>query len=102
VSNPALGTIQGDSRACPDHTDTNKFICYRGDLTYIPKNTLAPFNDSFTYVIYDNDLGVSQAATVTIINQAGQEEQSSGSLGWVSVLVLAGLAVYRRRKYRFV
>lgn len=103
VSNPALGTIQGDSRACPDHTDTNKFICYRGDLTYIPKNTLAPFNDSFTYVIYDNDLGVSQAATVTIINQAGQsEEQNSGSLGWVSVLVLAGLTVYRRRKYRFV
>lgn len=103
VSNPTLGTIDGDRRECPDFDETNKFLCYRGDLVYHPKNTLSPFNDSFTYVVYDTDLDISAPATVTIINQAGQnEEQNSGSLGWASVLVLAGFAVYRRRKYRFV
>jgi len=59
VDSPKLGTILGDSRPCPDYTDTNKFICYRGDLTYQSKNDLAPFNDKFTYVVYDNDLAFS-------------------------------------------
>lgn len=103
VSSPSLGTIDGDRRECPDFNETNKFLCYRGDLIYHPKNTLSPFNDSFTYVVYDTDLDISAPATVTIINQAGQnEEQNSGSLGWGSLLVLAGFTVYRRRKYRFV
>ena len=103
VTNPMTGTIEGNKANCPDFDDANKYQCFKGDMYYRTNSTLSPFNDSFTYVIYDDDLTISNAATVTIINQAGQsEEQNSGSLGWVSVLVLAGLAVYRRRKYRFV
>lgn len=104
LSSPTLGTITGDHRECPDYNEQNKYLCYRGDLTYRPKNTLSPFNDSFTYVVYDTDLEVSAPATVTIINQTGVDEvnSSSGSFGLFSVISLAGLALYRRRKYHFV
>lgn len=96
---PTIGTIQGDSRPCPDYTDTNKNICYRGDLIYQSKNELAPFNDKFTYVVYDNDLDFSAPATVTIISENAEKAQDTGgSLVWWSILVLTGLAVYRRRK----
>jgi CSLREA domain-containing protein len=104
VSSPSLGIIEGDSRECPDHSEANKYICYRGNLTYRPKNTLAPFNDSFTYVVYDTDLGVSAEATVTVINENAQiaEQNSSGSITWLSILTLAGMVIYRRRKSHIV
>lgn len=105
VSNPTVGIIEGDRRECPDYTETNKNICYRGNLTYRPKNTLSPFNDSFTYVVYDTDLDISAAATVTILNQTGQSAQengSAGSLGWFAVITLTGLAFVRRRKNNLV
>ena len=104
VSSPSLGIIEGDSRECPDHSEANKYICYRGNLTYRPKNTLAPFNDSFTYVVYDTDLGVSPEATVTVINENAQiaEQNSSGSITWLSILTLAGMVIYRRRKSHIV
>lgn len=103
VTNPMTGSIEGDKANCPDFDDANKYQCFKGDIYYRTNSTLSPFNDSFTYVVYDDDLTISNAATVTIINQAGQnEEQNSGSLGWGSLLVLAGFTVYRRRKYRFV
>lgn len=101
VSSPSLGSLSGDSRPCPDHTDLNKYMCYRGDIIYQSKNNLAPFNDSFTYVVYDNDLGFSAPATVTIISENAEiakDSATNGSIAWWSVLALTGLAVYRRRK----
>lgn len=99
TSAPSIGTLEGDSRPCPDHNDTNKYMCYRGDIVYRAKNNLSPFNDSFTYVVYDNDLGFSEAATVNIISENGENAQDTGgSLAWWSILTLTGLAVYRRRK----
>ena len=80
-------------------------MCYRGDLTYRPRNTFSPFNDSFTYVVYDTDLATSAAASVTIINGAGQkakDSSSSGSLGIFSVITLSALLLLRRRKNHFV
>jgi len=98
---PTIGTIEGDSRPCPDYTDINKNICYRGDVIYQSKNNLAPFNDKFTYVVYDNDLAFSAPATVTIISENAEKAQDTGgSLPWWSVLSLASLAIYRRRKSR--
>lgn len=104
VSSPALGIIEGDSRECPDYSEANRYICYRGNLTYRPKNTLAPFNDSFTYVVYDTDLGISPEATVTVINENAQiaKQNSSGSITWLSILTLAGMVIYRRRKSHIV
>lgn len=101
VSLPILGTIEGESNPCPDHTDTNKYICYKGNLTYRSKNNLAPFNDSFTYVVYDKDLSFSAPATVSILSQNSEKaNDTGGSLAWWSILSLTGLAVYRRRKSR--
>ena len=101
VDSPKIGTIEGESRPCPDYTDTNKNICYRGDLIYQSKNDLAPFNDKFTYVVYDNDLAFSAPATVTIISEnAEKANDTGGSLAWWSLLSLAGLALYRRRNIK--
>jgi len=101
VTKPLTGVIEGDKANCPDYDDTNKYECYKGDLYYKTNSTLQPFNDSFTYVVYDEDLAISNAATVTIINESGaNEENNSGSLAWWSILSLAGLAIYRRRNSR--
>lgn len=105
VSSPSLGTLSGDSRPCPDHTDLNKYMCYRGDITYQSKNNLAPFNDSFTYVVYDNDLGFSAPATVTIVSENAEiakDKATGGSVAWWSIFGLACLAIYRRRKFTIV
>lgn len=103
VSSPSLGVIEGDKRECPDYNETNRYMCYRGDLIYRPRNTLAPFNDSFTYVIYDIDLDVSPEATVTIVNENAliAQDNSSGSMTWFSILTLVGMVIYRRRMSRF-
>lgn len=105
TSAPSLGTIEGDRRECPDFNETNKYVCYRGNLTYRPKNTLSPFNDTFTYVVYDTDLAISTPASVTIINETGQkakDSSSSGSFGIFSVITLSTLLFLRRRKNHFV
>ncbi len=105
ASQPALGTIIAERTGnCPDYNDSNKYRCYGGKITYRVKNAGSPFDDKFTYVVYDVDKASSNAATVTIINEAGADEasNSSGSLGWFSLFALGGLAAYRRfRKSHF-
>lgn len=98
VSEPTLGVIEAErSGNCPDNSDLNKYRCYGGKITYRVKNAGSPFDDKFTYVVYDVDKAASNEATVTIINQAGAAEASnSGSLGWLSLFTLGGLAAYRR------
>ena len=67
------------------------------------KSKHSPFDDKFTYVVYDIDKTASNEATVTIINQTGANEESgSGSLGLFSLLGLGGLAFYRRFRKSYV
>jgi LPXTG-motif cell wall-anchored protein len=104
VSQPTVGVIEAERKGnCPDYDDGNKYTCYGGRITYRSKNTLSPFDDKFTYVVYDIDKTASNAATVTIINQTGANEESgSGSLGLFSLLGLGGLAFYRRFRKSYV
>ena len=104
VSQPTVGVIEAERTGnCPDYDDGNKYRCYGGKITYRSKNTLAPFDDKFTYVVYDIDKTASNAATVTIVNQTGvNEESGSGSLGLFSLLGLGGLAFYRRFRKSYV
>ncbi len=104
VSEPTLGVIEAERTGnCPDYSDANKFRCYGGKITYRVKNAGSPFGDKFSYVVYDVDKAASNAATVTIINQAGAAEASnSGSLGWLSLFTLGGLAAYRRLRKSYV
>ena len=95
---------------CPDETGD---ICYGGEMYIQPKNSFNKFNYSFTYTVFDVDAGVSNAATVSLINTAtttddtrGKDEKpnyntgkpSSGSMGIMSLIGLIGL-VGLRRKY---
>lgn len=104
VSEPTLGVIEAErSGNCPDNSDLNKYRCYGGKITYRVKNAGSPFDDKFTYVVYDIDKAASNEATVTIINQAGAAEASnSGSLGWLSLFTLGALAAYRRMRKSYV
>jgi CSLREA domain-containing protein len=104
VSQPTVGVIEAERKGnCPDYDDGNKYTCYGGRITYRSKNTLSPFDDKFTYVVYDIDKTASNEATVTIINQTGANEESgSGSLGLFSLLGLGGLAFYRRFRKSYV
>lgn len=86
------------SAPCPDNTRT---ICYGGDIYVKPKNNFNKFNYSFTYQVFDADGELSEPATVKLVNTATTSEDTrsgGGSLGWLSVFGLLGLAAYRRRK----
>ncbi len=98
VTSPEVGVIEADKEgSCPDTNEANKYKCYGGNIYYRAKNTISPFNDTFTYVVYDIDKNPSKEATVTIINQTGTNENtSSGALGLFSLFALSGLAFYRR------
>ena len=104
VSSPSLGVIEAERTGnCPDYSDSNKFKCYGGNITYRANNVFSPFNDKFTYVVYDIDKTASNEATVTIINETGVvEENNSGSLGLLALLGLSGLAFYRRFRKSYV
>jgi len=104
VSQPTVGVIEAERTGnCPDYDDGNKYKCYGGHITYRANNVLSPFNDKFTYVVYDIDKTASNEATVTIINQTGvNEESNSGSLGLFTLLGLGGLAFYRRFRKSYV
>lgn len=104
VTPPRSGVIEGEkSGLCPSLKPTDTSTCLGGKLYYRPDNTLAPFDDSFTYVVYDRDKSASEAATVTITSEAriAEEEEAgtianSGSLGSLSLVALSALAFYRR------
>ena len=104
VSQPSVGVINAERKGnCPDSTNTNQLNCYGGKISYRPNNVLSPFNDKFTYVVYDIDKTASNEATVTIINETGVvEENNSGSLGLLALLGLSGLAFYRRFRKSYV
>ena len=104
VSSPKTGVIEAEKTGnCPDYDDSNKYKCYGGNITYRANNVLSPFNDKFTYVVYDIDKTASNEATVTIINETGvNEENNSGGLGLLSIFGLTGLAFYRRFRKSYV
>lgn len=109
---PQLGRLVFEREApCPDNTATTPTeICYGGRATYLVNNTFSPFNDSFTYVVLDQDKSPSNEATVRIINDATTTEDTrtdrkgilggGGALGWLGLFGLAGLAAVAQRRRR--
>ncbi|PTQ89298.1 CSLREA domain-containing protein [Agitococcus lubricus] len=102
VTEPKNGRIVAEkSGICPNRK-TEELTCLGGKLTYYPNNTLAPFDDSFTYIVYDIDKSSSNDATVTIVSQQRLQEQTTGSVagsGSVTLLSLFSvtlLGLYRR------
>lgn len=107
---PQLGRLVFEREAqCPDNTATRpNEICYGGRATYLVDNTFSPFNDSFEYVVLDQDKTESNVATVEIINTATTTEDTrqgtkgifagGGSLSWFGLLGLLGLAGVAQRR----
>lgn len=86
----------------PDQKET----CYGGNIYIQETNTFNPFNYSFNYQVYDNDVTpkLSNLATVNVISTATTSDDTrpaksgGGSTGIFSALSLLGLLVYRRYK----
>ncbi len=101
---PVLGRLVFEREAqCPDNTATRpNEICYGGRATYLVDNTFSPFNDSFEYVVIDQDKAESNTATVKIINTATTTEDTrgGGAWSWLGLFGLAGLAVVAQRRRR--
>ena len=94
---------------CPDESGA---MCYGGDMYVQPKNSFNKFNYSFTYSVFDADGGMSNTATVELINTAtttddtrGPNEtpkyntgkSSGGSAGIWTIFGLLGLVILRRK-----
>lgn len=109
---PQLGRLVFEREApCPDNTVTSPSeTCYGGRATYLVNNAFSPFNDSFTYVVLDQDKSASNEAIVNIINDATTTEDTrqgtkgllagGGSWSWFGLMGLAGLAAFVQRRRR--
>ncbi|MEY2864489.1 MAG: hypothetical protein RLY58_2196 [Pseudomonadota bacterium] len=102
VTKPTQGVLKFEYEGyCPDNSAGQvENFCYGGKATYTSNNLFSTFNDSFTYVVLDNELLSSNVADVTITNTATTTEDtrtSGGSMGVLGVLGLMGVAAYRRR-----
>lgn len=90
------------SGPCPG--EDRLYTCYGGKITVQLKNTLDPFSYKFGYFVYDADGKISNEAIVKLNNTATStgsvRKSGGGSLGWLSLLGLFGLAGYRRYKNR--
>lgn len=111
IEAPTQGKLTFERQGyCPDNSTTQvENICYGGKATYTSNNLYSPFNDSFTYVVLDNDKAVSNTATVKIINTATTTEDTrkgnsvgGGSFGVLGLFGLVGMMLSRRRYLRGV
>lgn len=111
IEAPTQGRLTFERQGyCPDNSTTQvENICYGGKATYTSNNLYSPFNDSFTYVVLDNDKVVSNTAEVKIINTATTTEDTrngntvgGGSLGVLGLFGLVGMMLSRRRYLRGV
>ena len=104
VRPPTQGRLVFEREApCPDNTATSpNRTCYGGRVTYLVNNTFSPFNDSFEYVVLDQDRAASNEALVEIINTATTTEDTrgGGAFGWLGLFGLAGLAAVAQRRRR--
>lgn len=97
TSDPQLGDITGASNGyCPGSTTE---LCVTPPLTYTARNSMSPFTDSFTYVVYDQDNATSNAATVTIATDA-QDPDHGGGAGSVDLLAGLILSLLGLRRFR--
>lgn len=95
---PQLGEIQAVSVGlCPGKVTAT---CYWPPLRYIAKNSLAPFTDSFSYRVFDQDEQGSAAATVIIMTNASDLEHGGGggSFDMLGGLILGLLGLRRLRR----
>ncbi|MDF3031271.1 MAG: hypothetical protein K0R03_1829 [Moraxellaceae bacterium] len=95
TQHPQLGRIES-SRAdvCSGRVTST---CLTPPLRYIADNSLAPFTDSFSYRVYDEDGTASNSAIVTITTDAPDIEHGggSGSLDLLGGLILGLLGLRR-------
>ncbi|MFU8925438.1 CSLREA domain-containing protein [Acinetobacter puyangensis] len=89
-----LTIVAEHTRACPDESGA---MCYGGKISIKPKSSFNVFNYSITYEFFDADAKLSNTATVKLIStESGKSNNSGGgSLGWLSVLALMGMAAVR-------
>ncbi|CAM4133006.1 CSLREA domain-containing protein [Acinetobacter pragensis] len=88
------------SGPCPDGNQQN--MCYGGTIEFSSKNAFNQFNHNIVYQVYDSEGTASNEATITLINQAKNTNESSSGGGSINIfggLVLAGLALFRMRKF---
>jgi CSLREA domain-containing protein/MYXO-CTERM domain-containing protein len=102
VEKPTQGVLKFEYEGyCPDNSAGQvENFCYGGKVTYTSNNLFSTFNDSFTYLVLDNELLSSNVAKVTITNTATTTEDTrngGGSMGVLGLLGLMGVAAYRRR-----
>ena len=102
VNLPDPVAVRADrSGPCPNLD--SKYTCYGGNVTLQLKNTLDVFSYKVDYIVYDADgvpsgtgkihLNNSETAPGSVRNNGG-----GGSIGWFTLLGLAGLIGYRARQ----
>lgn len=99
-SQPSLGQVVGaSSGVCPGSSSVPR-QCLNPPLRYIADNNMSPFEDSFSYRVYDLDGTASSSATVTIKTDAPDVDHGggAGSLDWLGGLVLSLLGLRRFRR----
>lgn len=75
---PQLGKIVGASSGlCPGSSSIPR-TCLNPPLTYVAKNSQSPFDDSFTYRVYDEEGLASNATTVTVYTDAPDPDHGGG------------------------
>ncbi len=82
-----------------------KETCYGGNITVQLNNTLDVFSHKMQYQVYDKDETISNVGLVNLNNTATAPDSvrvsgGGGSMGWLSLLSLAGLAFVRRRVHK--
>lgn len=88
------------SGPCPGGDVRN--VCYGGKIKFSVKNAFSQFSYPITYKVYDAEGAESNEAIIYLQNQAKNTNESSsggGSSNVFGLIVLAGLAVFRMRKF---
>lgn len=98
TTQPTLGTVSGKTMAKITAGIEEK-IYLDGQLTYTPRNSLSPFQDSFQYEVLDSDCQASNVTSVIIkVNVTGANEGGGGSFDGLLLLGGIGLLGLRRKR----
>lgn len=96
----AVSVVAERSGACPNLD--KKYTCYGGEISLQLNNTLDVFDYNVEYAVYDADGTISNTGILSLKNSATASGSSrtsgGGAMGWISLMGLFGLAIWRKRK----
>lgn len=100
---PSTVSIRADRQGpCPGLD--RKEICYGGNITAQLNNSLDVFNYKLEYNVYDADGGISNTGTISLKNTAiapnSVRVSGGGAMGWLSLLALFGLGLFRKFHFK--